>query len=42
MKKKMTVPQMTINEIYDYLKGDLVKCVKYHRKGKPEMVKEYF
>lgn len=33
---------MTINEIYDYLKGDLVKCVKYHRRGKPEMVKDYF
>lgn len=34
--------QMTIEEIYANLKKDLALCVKYHRKGKPEMVKEYF
>lgn len=31
-----------INEIYKYLKSDLTNCVKYMRRNKPELVKEYF
>lgn len=31
-----------INEIYNYLKSDLTECVKYRRRNKPELVKEYF
>lgn len=31
-----------IKNIYSNLKSDLILCVKYHRKNKPEMVKEYF
>lgn len=31
-----------INEIYKYLKSDLTNCVKYRRRNKPELVKEYF
>ena len=34
--------QARINEIYRYLKSDLVRCVKFHRKGQPEHVMEYF
>lgn len=34
--------QARINEIYRYLKSDLVRCVKYHRKWQPEAVREYF
>ena len=34
--------QARINEIYKYLKSDLEKCIKYHRRKKPELVKEYF
>ena len=41
--KKMTVSnQARINEIYRYLKNDLKQCIKYHRRGKSELVKEYF
>lgn len=41
--KEMTVSnQKRINEIYKYLKEDLTRCIKYHRKWKPEFVKEYF
>jgi hypothetical protein len=41
--KEMTVSnQKRINEIYRYLKEDLTRCIKYHRKWKPEYVKEYF
>ena len=43
MKEKMTVSNdKRINEIYKYLKEDLTRCIKYHRKWKPEYVKEYF
>ena len=39
----MTVSnEKRINEIYRYLKSDLTECVKYHRRNKPELVKEYF
>ena len=39
----MTVSnQARINEIYRYLKNDLKQCIKYHRRGKSELVKEYF
>lgn len=31
-----------IKNIYSNLKSDLILCIKYHRKNKPEMVKEYF
>lgn len=41
--KEMTVSnQKRINEIYKYLKSDLTECVKYRRRNKPELVKEYF
>jgi hypothetical protein len=36
------IPNMTLNEVYKQFKNDLRLCVKYHRKGKPEKVKEYF
>ena len=43
MKEKMTVSNdKRINEIYKYLKSDLTNCVKYLRRNKPELVKEYF
>lgn len=42
MKERTLSNQKRINQIYEYLKWDLIKCVKYHRKNKPEMVKEYF
>ena len=41
----MTIPKQTqdeISNIYKNLKADLTLCVKYHRRHKPEMVKEYF
>ena len=34
--------QARINEIYKFLKSDLTQCIKYHRRNKPELVKEYF
>lgn len=34
--------QARIKEIYEYLKTDLRRCVKYHRKWHPELVREYF
>jgi hypothetical protein len=34
--------QARINEIYKYLKSDLERCIRYHRRNKPELVKEYF
>ena len=34
--------QARINEIYKYLKSDLKRCVRYHRRNQPELVKEYF
>jgi hypothetical protein len=43
MKEKMTISNdKRINEIYKYLKSDLTNCVKYMRRNKPELVKEYF
>ena len=43
MMKEMTISnQERIKEIYQNLKSDLTLCVKYHRKGKSELVKEYF
>lgn len=39
----MTLQNQTrINEIYKFLKSDLTQCIKYHRRNKPELVKEYF
>lgn len=41
--KEMTISnQERIKEIYQNLKSDLTLCVKYHRRNKPELVKEYF
>ena len=41
--KEMTISnQERIKEIYQNLKSDLTLCVKYHRKGKSDLVKEYF
>ena len=34
--------QERIKQIYRDLKADLTLCVKYHRKGKSDLVKEYF
>lgn len=34
--------QNRIKEIYEYLKSDLKKCVRYHRRNQPELVREYF
>ena len=34
--------QTRIKEIYEYLKSDLKKCVRYHRRNQPELVREYF
>ena len=31
-----------ITDTYKNLKSDLKLCVKYHRRNKPELVKEYF
>ena len=43
MMKEMTISnQERIKEIYQNLKSDLTLCVKYHRRNKPELVKEYF
>lgn len=40
---KMTLQnQARINEIYKYLKLDLQRCIRFHRRNKPELVKEYF
>lgn len=34
--------EMRISEIYENLKSDLRLCVKYHRRNKSDLVKEYF
>lgn len=34
--------QARIKEIYQNLKSDLTLCVKYHRRNKSDLVKEYF
>lgn len=34
--------QERIKEIYQNLKSDLTLCIKYHRRNKSELVKEYF
>ena len=39
---KGKVSQVNVGQIYEALKGDLQTCVRFHRRGKPEMVKEYF
>lgn len=39
---EMKVQQVNVPEIYKQLKDDLTLCVKYHRRGKPEKVEEYF
>lgn len=36
------IQQVNVGEIYKQFKHDLTLCVKYHRKNRPEMVKEYF
>lgn len=39
----MTLSNQTrIKEIYNYLKSDLTRCIKYHRRWHPEYVKDYF
>ena len=40
--KERQIPKMTVSEIYKNLKDDLTLCVKYHRRNKSELVKEYF
>jgi len=43
MTKKVTVSNNErVKEIYSNLKSDLTLCIKYHRRNKPELVKEYF
>jgi hypothetical protein len=43
MTEKMNIQEkMTVEEIYANLKKDLKLCVKYHRRNKSELVKEYF
>ena len=34
--------QTLVSDIYSNLKSDLQLCVKYHRRNKSELVKEYF
>lgn len=34
--------QARIKEIYQNLKSDLTLCIKYHRRHKSDLVKEYF
>ena len=34
--------QARIKEIYQKLKSDLTLCIKYHRRNKSDLVKEYF
>lgn len=41
--KEMTLSNKErIKEIYQSLKSDLTLCIKYHRRNKSELVKEYF
>ena len=41
--KEMTISnQERIKEIYQNLKSDLTLCIKYHRRHKSDLVKEYF
>ena len=40
--KEMKVPQMKVEDIYKTLKEDLKLCIKYHRRNKSELVKQYF
>lgn len=41
--KEMTISnQERIKQIYRDLKSDLTLCIKYHRKHKSDLVKEYF
>lgn len=42
MKEREIQAREQVNHIYETLKADLKLCIKYHRKWKPEMVKEYF
>lgn len=42
MKERQVQNQTRINEIYRYLKSDLTRCIKAHRRNKPEIAKEYF
>lgn len=42
MKERQLQNQTRINEIYEYLKSDLKKCVRYHRRWQSELVREYF
>ena len=34
--------QTLVSDIYSNLKSDLQLCIKYHRRNKSELVKEYF
>ncbi len=42
MKEREIQNQARIKEIYQNLKSDLKRCIKYHRRNKSELVKEYF
>lgn len=42
MKERQLQNQTRIKEIYNFLKSDLKRCVRYHRRWHPELVKEYF
>lgn len=39
---KGQVQKVDVGQIYRTLKDDLQTCVRFQRRGKPEMVKEYF
>ena len=42
-QEKMTIQkEQLIKDTYKNLKSDLLLCVKYHRRNKPELVREYF
>jgi hypothetical protein len=42
MKERELQKEQLIKDTYKNLKSDLLLCVKYHRRNKPELVKEYF
>ena len=42
MKERQVQNQTRIKEIYGFLKSDLKRCIRFHRRWHPELVKEYF
>lgn len=42
MKEMKLQKEQLIKDTYKNLKSDLLLCVKYHRRNKPELVREYF